>query len=248
MNPKKRIYKILPILLFTGLIFSCDSTITDPPPEEIIPTTTAEGAGGPAYLYGTILDYIHPSRAVNNTHMYLMNTEDYQDTVLDVFVNSTDASFNITGLPEGIVDIIFMHDTYLCAKLGKIKLEAEVNSFYNPNSSGYFIDSTVYITNIADSVGREDAPMYGLQGFVPSIIVVGFKWETSDSIAWEIVQESGCDTMRVWRYDDPVFDPFENDVYEVKFDKTSFINEKLVYFNWLKEVKFAGPTYEVIQH
>ena len=190
---------ILPLILQ----LSCSSP-TDPPIEEIIPTTEAVGPGGPAYLYGFIKDFVHPSNSVTNTRIYIMNQQDYSDTLLRVFVNSTDASFKITEMPEGVYDLIFMNDNYLCAKIGKLLFNPNGNTFNNPNSSGYFIDSTIYIANIADSVGRPDAPPFGLQGYGLGITVY-LKSETADSIGWQIVQNSGCDTLRVDRYDDPVF-------------------------------------------
>ncbi len=46
-----------------------------------------------------------------------MNHQDYSDTILHVFVNSTDASFKITKMPVGVFDILCMNDEFLCAKL-----------------------------------------------------------------------------------------------------------------------------------
>jgi hypothetical protein len=237
----------LVILCFGLLVLNgCDTT--DPPPDiPIIPTTEAEGPGGPAYLYGFIKDYVHESKVVSNTHIYIMNQQDYNDTILHVFVNATDASFKITDMPEGVFDIIFMNDKYLCAKLGKRQLKSSGNSFYNPNSSGYLIDSTIYITSIADSVGRPDAPPFGLQGYTITMSVY-FKAETSDSLSWNIIQNCGCDTLRVFRYDDPVFDPFENDVYDIKCGNIKSIYNRMFFFNWLKEVRIASPDYIVILH
>jgi hypothetical protein len=237
---------IIFLLLVISLSFiSCDTNEppVEPPP---IPTTEVEGPGGPAYLYGFIKDYVHESKVVSNTNIYVMNHQDYSDTILHVFVNSTDASFKITKMPEGVFDIIFMNNKYLCAKLGKRQLKPSGNSFYNPNSSGYFIDSTIYITSIADSVGRPDAPPFGLQGYTITMSVY-FKAETSDSLSWNIIQNCGCDTLRVFRYNDPVFDPFENDVYDIKCENIKFIYNKLFFFNWLKEVRIASPDYIEIQ-
>jgi len=119
------------------------------------------------------------------------------------------------------------------------------NSFYNPNSSGYFIDSTVYITNIADSIGIPNAPPTGLQGYVNKLSVL-LKSETSDSIGWQIVQSSGCDTIRVYRYDDPVFDPFENDIYELRCPEIADVSESLIFFNCQKYFISASPAYAEI--
>lgn len=233
------------IFLVLLAINACD---TIEPPQDLpsIPTTKVEGPGGPAYLYGFINDYVHPLRSVSNTDVYIMNHQDYSDTILHVFVNSTDASFKITNMPEGVFDIVFMNDKYLCAKLGKRQLKSIGNSFYNPNSSGYFIDSTIYITSIADSVGRPDAPQFGLQGYGPSIGVY-LKSETPDSIGWQIVQNSGCDTLRVWRYNDPVFDPYENDVYYLHCHTINNVRNMLIYFNSKSEILIASPVYEVIE-
>ena len=130
--------------------------------------------------------------------------------------------------------------------LYEILFSFDGNTFYIPNSSGYFIDSTIYITSIADSVGRPDAPPLGLQGYVITMTVY-FKAETSDSLSWNIIQNCGCDTLRVFRCNDPVFDPYENDIYNIKCDNINSIKNKLIFFNWLKEVKIASPDYIVIQ-
>ncbi len=78
-------------------------------------------------------------------------------------------------------------------------------------------------------------------------MTVYFKAETNDSLAWEIIQNSGCDTLIVFRYNDPVFDPFENDVYNLKCDSIKSIYYKLLFFNWLKEIKIASPDYLIIE-
>ncbi|NUM61929.1 MAG: hypothetical protein HUU44_07250 [Ignavibacteriaceae bacterium] len=239
--------KLFTLLAFVSLLLSsCDITET-PPDIPSIPTTEVEGPGGPAYLYGFINDYVHPLISVSNTNIYIMNHQDYSDTILSVFVNSTDASFKITNMPEGVFDIIFINDKYLCAKLGKLTLKPTGNSFYYPNSGGYLIDSTIYITSIADSVGRPDAPQFGLQGYGPSIGVY-LKSETPDSIGWEIVQNSGCDTLRVWRYNDPVFDPYENDVYYLHCHSINNVRNMLIYFNTRSEILIASPVFIVIDH
>ena len=139
-----------------------------------------------------------------------------------------------------------MNDKYLCAKLGKQILKPTGNSFYYPNSSGYFIDSTIYITNIKDSVGRPDAPAFGLQGY-DSGIVVYFKSETNDSLALSIIQLSGCHIDTIYTYNDPVFDPFENDVYVLSCNNKKTVNHKLKQFNWSKEVKRSGALYLITE-
>jgi len=235
---------LLLVTLIISILNSCDTT--EPPPDPpSIPTTKAEGPGGPAYLYGFIKDYVYPSKSVSNTSIYIMNQQDYNDTILHVFVNSTDASFKITNIPTGVFDIIFMNNNYLCTKVGKRILNPTGNSFNNPNSNGYFIDSTIYITNVADSVGNPNAPPTGVQGYVNRLSVL-LKSETPDSIGWQIVQSSGCDTIRVFRYDDPVFDPFENDVYELRCSNIANVSESLMFFNWQKYFISASPAYGVI--
>ncbi|MFI5405938.1 MAG: hypothetical protein ACHQ1D_05430 [Nitrososphaerales archaeon] len=236
---ERAVYVTLFFLLL--VIFSCDTT--EPPPDiPPIPTTEVEGPGGPAYLYGFIRDYVHESKVVSNTHIYVMNHQDYNDTILHVFINSTDASFKITNMPEGVFDIIFMNDKFLCAKLGKRQLKPTGNSFYNPNSGGFLVDSTIYITNIADSVGNPNAPPSGLQGYGVTITVL-LKAETSDSIGWQIIQNSGCDTLRVYRYNDPVFDPYENDVYNLHCHNIAQVRESLIFFNWQIYFLSASPDY-----
>jgi hypothetical protein len=236
------------LVLVTLFLFGCKDP-TGPvnvEPPVIIPPTEARGSGGHAYMAGDIRDYIHRSKVVTNTNIYVMNQQDYTDTLAHVFITSANASFKITDLPEGRVDLIFMNENYLCAKIGKLNLKANGNCFYNPYSDGFFIDSTAYMTNMADSVGRPDAPEYGLQGYGPALGVY-FKWETVDSLAWEIVRSAGCDTLAVYRYDDPVFDPYENDVYILKCTSIKLVSEKLKFFNWLKEIKEAGPSFQVVQ-
>ena len=244
---KKKLFAL--ILFILSILFipqlSCSSP-TDPPIEENIPTTEAIGPGGSAYMYGYIKDFVHPSKSVSNTHIYIMNQQDYNDTIIHIFINSTDASFKITEMPEGVYDLIFMNDNYLCAKIGKLIFKPSGNTFNNPNSGGYFIDSTIYITDIADSIGRPDAPPFGLQGYGPTI-TVHLKSETADSIGWQIIQGTGCDTLRVDRYDDPVFDPFENDVYNLHCGTIINVKESLVFFNWQIYFRIAGPDYTVIE-
>lgn len=208
--------------------------------------TEAQGPGGPAYLRGNINDYVHPGSHVSKVDLFIMDSHNYADTISHVFIDSENGSFKITELPETTVDLIFFSENYLTAKIGKMKLKPAENSFHNPYSSGFFIDSTVYMTNIADSVGRPDAPDLGLQGYGLTIIV-HFKWETSDSLAFEMVKASGCDTLAVYRYDDPVFDPFENDVYYLRCPNVQSVPNKLQYFNWLEGVKRAGPGFLVIE-
>jgi hypothetical protein len=231
------------IILQTCLMFSCDNP-TEPPDKPItIPTTEAKGPGGPAYLWGNVKDYVHPQNAVTNIQVSIMNQQNYADTILSIFVNSTDGSFKLTDLPIGKYDIIFESENHLCAKLGKLNFVAQENSFNNPYSSGYFVDSTIYITNIKDSVGRPDAPPFGLQGYIAGLSVY-FKQETMDSIAWQIFKNSQCDTLHVYHFNDPIFDPFENDVYILKCTDLDFVNNALVFFNYKNEVLYASPNYE----
>ncbi len=234
------------IILQTCLMFSCDNPTEPPDKPIIIPTTEAKGPGGPAYLWGNVKDYVHPQNAVTNIQVSIMNQQNYADTILSIFVNSTDGSFKITDLPIGKYDIIFESENHLCAKLGKLNFVAQENSFNNPYSSGYFVDSTIYIANIKDSVGRPDAPEFGLQGYDAGIVVY-FKSETDDSLAWSIIQLSGCDTLAVYSYNDPVFDPFENDVYILDCNNRSIISNKLKQLNWFKEIKRSGPLFLVTE-
>lgn len=234
------------IILQSFIILSCSSPTEPPDKPIIIPTTEVKGPGGPTYLWGNIRDYVHPQNAVTNIHISIMNHQNYADTVLSFLINSTDGSFKATELPLGKFDIIFESENHLCLKLGKLNFIAQANSFYNPNSSGYFIDSTIYITNIKDSVGRPDAPQFGLQGY-DSGIVVYFKSETNDSLALSIIQLSGCHIDTIYTYNDPVFDPFENDVYVLSCNNKKTVNHKLKQFSWSKEVKRSGALYLITE-
>lgn len=234
------------IILQSFIILSCDSPTEPPDKPIIVPTTEVKGPGGPAYLRGNVKDYVHPQNAVTNIQISIMNQQNYADTVLSFFINSTDGSFNATDLPLGKFDIIFESENHLCLKLGKLNFITQTNSFYNPNSSGYFIDSTIYITNIKDSVGRPDAPPFGLQGY-DSGIVVYFKSETNDSLALSLIQLSGCYIDTVYIYNDPVFDPFENDVYVLSCNNKKAVKNKLKQLNWNKEVKRRGVLYLITE-
>lgn len=238
-------WQVVCVLLII-LVSGCNppSSPEEEKPIKQIDPTEAQGPGGPAYLSGDIKDYVHRPDSATNIDLHIMDAFNYSDTLLHVFIDSENGSFKITELPETTVDLIFSSDDYLTAKIGKLKLKPFENSFYNPNSSGFFIDSTVYITSIADSVGKPDAPVLGLQGYVQAVTVY-FKWETPDSVAFELVQDSGCDTLVVYRYDDPVFDPYENDVYNLKCPNIKSIPYKLRYFNWLNGVKSTSPNFEV---
>jgi hypothetical protein len=86
-----------------------------------------------------------------------------------------------------------------------------------------------------------------LQGYGPGITVY-LKSETADSIGWQIVQNSGCDTLRVDRYDDPVFDPFENDVYILHCGSINKVRESLIFFNLQSYFRIASPIYQVIDN
>jgi len=60
-----------------------------------------------------------------------MNQQDYSDTILHVFVNSTDASFKITEMPEGVFDLIFIRNnatSFLLKNLKNEKLKTEGNN------------------------------------------------------------------------------------------------------------------------
>ncbi|MFI5238039.1 MAG: hypothetical protein ACHQLA_08875, partial [Ignavibacteriales bacterium] len=71
--------------------------------------------------------------------------------------------------------------------------------------------------------------------------------ETPDSIGWQIVQNSGCDTLRVWIYNDPVFDPHENDVYYLHCHTIKNVKDMLIYFNKNEAILLTSPVFEFIQ-
>lgn len=209
---------------------------------DIVSTTKAKGPGGPAYLAGNIVDYLRQAKAVANTHLYILNEMDYADTILHVLINSTDASFRLTEMPVKKVDLIFTQGFYLSRKISGLQLKSAGNSFYNPNSSGFFIDSTLTMIAVADSANRPDAPRVGIEGYV-NRIVVRFKTGVPDSVSWRIVQVFKYDTLNVFHFHDPVFDPEPGDIYHIIYARhTNFLQkDRLFCFNWKKEVLGAGP-------
>jgi hypothetical protein len=102
--------------------------------------------------------------------------------------------------------------------------------------------------SVADSAGRPNAPPSAIQGYGNSV-VIEFKSNISDSVSWNIVQAFEYDTLRIFHYHDPVFDPYPGDVYNVIYaPHTNFLNkERLLYFNWTEEVHGANPAIAVIQ-
>lgn len=241
---------LIPLLILTVLCLKCSKTPTDvddkydPPP---IPPTTARGPGGPAYMAGFIVDYLKPNMRVVNTKLYVMNQHDYNDTLVHLTITSENASFLITDLPLDTVDLIFTHDNYLSAKVGQWILRVGQNSFYNPYSAGFFVDSTIAIIAVADSVGRSNQPPTGIQGYDHGA-GVKFKVHVPDSVSWNIVQAFLYDTLRVYHYHDPVFDPDPGDLYDILYSPNSkfLTKERLLYFNWREEVKYAAATISVI--
>ncbi|MCG3121086.1 MAG: hypothetical protein ALAOOOJD_04033 [bacterium] len=207
-----------------------------------VPTTRAKGPGRPAYLAGNIRDYLRYAKAVTNTHLYVLDEINYADTVLHVLINSTDASFRLTEMPLKKVDLIFTNGSYLSRKISGLQLKPIRNSFYLPNSSGFFIDSTLTIIAVADSANRPDAPRVGIEGYV-NRIVVRFKTDVPDSVSWRIVQVFKYDTLSVFHFHDSVFDPEPGDIYHIIYARhTNFLQkQRLLYFNWKREVIGAGP-------
>ena len=246
-------FNLFSITICCLLLISCrDNSVFlgdgyNPPPPPIIPTTKIKGPGGPAYMAGDFRDYLRRVTPSTNIHLYIMNQSDYNDTILHAYINSTDASFIITELPLDTVDLIFTSDKYLCAKVAPFILDSNKNSFNNTYSSGFFIDSTVYLISIADSVERLNAPKEGIVGYTPTIIVK-IKHYIPDSVSWNIIQAFPYDTVVVYHFHDPVFDPELGDVYDVIYDHDSnyFNKERLIYFNFRKEVRHSGPGILVI--
>ncbi|MBI5473737.1 MAG: hypothetical protein HY961_15470 [Ignavibacteriae bacterium] len=229
------------IALLVGISLSCKDLGEEPfheppPPPEIIPTTVAYGPGGPAYMRGTLKDYLKPERAATNTHLYLMNQEDYSDTLLHVFVNSTDASFVITELPVDTVDLIAVGTTFLSVKFDAFTLRGEHNSFHNVGPEGLWIDSTLFMVEIADSVPRPNMPPIGVLGY-GNVLVVHFKPDVQEPEALNILSTFPFDTVRVYP------DSTSGDGYGVLYPRNtnSLIFQRLLYFNCHQRVREAGP-------
>jgi len=227
-------------LVCAGLISCTDMGLTPPIPIEepppIIPTTIATGPGGPAYMRGILRDYLRPERRATNTHLYLMSRDDYTDTLLHIFVNSTNASFLITELPVDTVDLIVVGTTFLSAKISSLVLRNNHNSFDNLGSAGLWVDSTLYMVAVADSVPRPNMPQFGTLGYVNGI-GVRFDAGTLHSTALNILSVFAYDTVRIFP------DSLSGDLFGVIYppNNNSVISHRLFYFVWLPQVHEIGP-------
>ncbi|NIA29395.1 MAG: hypothetical protein GWP06_05705 [Actinobacteria bacterium] len=99
---KKLLLSFILVLIYLAQI-QCERKPTAP--EIIISTTIGKGPGGPAVLYGQIKSNYEP---VTNVGLYVFSNRDYSDTLVHIFINSSDASFQITDLPLDTVDIIIL--------------------------------------------------------------------------------------------------------------------------------------------
>lgn len=210
---------------------------------KIIPTTTTKGPGGPTRLSGKIRDFVRPDQPVPNTYIYILNQRDYSDTLLHAFVNSTDATFSIVDMPIDTVDLIFLNETFFSRKIASWPLKADVNSFYNPGSTGYFLDSTIFMISVADSFVAGKTPV-GYEGSLG----VRFKIGVPDSVSLQMVKEAGCDTIRVYHHHDPIFDPTHGDTYHLLCGGITKIYEKTNHFNRIQKVATANPIMSQVFH
>jgi hypothetical protein len=225
-------------LVLLGLLFlSCRDTGTgpitvprvDPPP--IIPTTTAIGPGGPAYLRGSIRDYGRPTHAVTNVQFYLLSWHDYSDTLVQLFVNSTDGTFLITQLPLDTIDMITIGTTSLPVKLYSIILRSGRNSFFNYEDGSAWRDSTLYPVLRADSISRPGAPLLGFIGYGWAIDL-RFRWGVDEDRAMTLSNTFPCDTVRLSG------DPFVGLISEILYPstETSLIYERMCGFCINREI------------
>lgn len=242
---KKSKTGLIPLLILAVLCLKCSKDSmsinheNDPPP---IPPTTAQGPGGPAYMHGKLRDYLRPEWSATNTHLYLMNKNDYTDTLLHVFVNSTDGSFLITELPVDTIDLIIVGTTFLSVKINSLILQSDHNSFHNIGPEGLWIDSTLFMVAVADSVPRPNMPQYGVLGY-GNALGVHFDPGVEESEALTILAEFPYDTLRVFP------DSINGDGYDVIYPQStnSLIFQRLLYFNWHQRVREAGPMIAVVQ-
>lgn len=235
---------LLTILFCAGFLSCSDVGVTPPSQEEplpIIPTTIAAGPGGPAYMRGTLSDYLKPERSATNTHLYLMNRNDYTDTLLHVLVNSTDASFLITELPVDTIDLIVVGTTFLSAKISSLILWNNHNSFDNLGNVGLWVDSTLYMVAVADSVPRPNMPQVGILGYVNGL-GVRFDPGIQEGQALTILSALPYDTLRAFP------DSINGILFYVIYPRNtnSLISERLLYFNWLPEIWEAGSVITVV--
>jgi hypothetical protein len=230
---EKRKSGIIVLFILALLFLTCSKDPTnvkpknEPPP---IPPTTAHGPGGPAYMYGKLKDYLRPERSATNTHLYLMNENDYTDTLLHVFVNSTDGSFMITELPVDTIDLIIVGTTFLSAKISSLILRSDHNSFHNLGPEGLWIDSTLFMVAIADSVPRPKMPMYGLLGYDNSI-VLHFKPGIGEVTAQALAGTFPRDT--VFTFGDTLQGLVLRIIYPPRTNW--LISHRLEFFNWQSE-------------
>lgn len=186
-------------------------------------------------MRGTLRDYLKPERPATNTHLYLMNQSDYADTVLHVFVNSTDASFLITELPVDTIDLIIVGTTFLSAKISSLVLLNNHNSFHNLGPEGLWMDSTLFMVAIADSVPRPNIPMFGLLGYDNSI-VLHFRPGISELNAQALAASFPLDT--VFTFGDTSQGLVLRVIYPPRTN--SLISARLLFFNWNSECS-ASP-------
>ncbi len=244
IEKKKSRLIALPILALLCLKCSKDPMSVNhennPPP---IPTTTTQGPGGPAFMRGKLRDYLRPERSATNTHLYLMNQSNYTDTLFNVFVNSTDGSFLITELPIDTIDLIIVGTTFLSAKISSLILRSDHNSFHNLGPEGLWIDSTLFMVAIADSVPRPNMPQFGMLGYVNSL-GVRFDLGIEQSEALRILGAFVYDTLQV--YPDSLNGSLFYVIYEP--NTNTLISPRLLYLNWRPEVLEAGPVIVVANH
>ena len=159
-----------------------------------------------------------------------MNRNDYTDTLLYVLVNSTDASFLITELPVDTIDLIIVGTTFLSAKISTLILRSDHNSFHNLGPEGLWIDSTLFMVAIADSVPRPNMPMYGLLGYDNSI-VLHFKLGIAEVTAQTLAGTFPKDT--VFTFGGTLQGLVLRIIYPPRTN--SLISDRLEFFNWRSE-------------
>lgn len=192
-------------------------------------------------MRGTLRDYLKPERPATNTHLYLMNQSDYTDTLLHVFVNSTDASFLITELPIDTIDLIIVGTTFLSAKANAFALRSNHNSFHNLGAEGLWVDSTVYMVAIADSVPRPNMPQVGVLGYANGL-GVRFDPDVQENEALNILSTFPYDTLR--SYPDSIAGISFNVIYPP--NTNSLIPIRLLFFNWSPLIRGASAVVAVV--
>lgn len=192
-------------------------------------------------MRGTLKDYLRPQRPATNTHLYLMHQSDYTDTLLHVFVNSTDASFLITELPIDTINLIVVGTTFLSVKISAFTLRGDHNSFHNLGTEGLWMDSTLFMVAVADSVPRSNMPDFGVLGY-GNALGVHFNPDVQEPEALNILSAFPFDTLRVFP------DSLNGDGYYVIYARNtnSLIFQRLLYFNWHQRIREAGPIIAVV--